>query len=231
MTDITRNHLIILAVTATLLVGSAVAIKWNVSMSELRNTCAEEKKIMAHKIRIEEGVECKDKLYEWSDHVAEEQQKFFAQNLGGVILELQPKLEIATVEKITTTIMEQSKAKNLDPVLITALIYQESSFNKFAIGTNGEIGLMQVAYETWKNDPILKGNGVDGKDKLYHIRTNIKAGTDIFAQYYKESDRDVVKALYRYNSGGIKLPQKLYYKIDYANRVLIRAYKISRRLR
>ncbi len=172
--------------------------------------------------------ECAEKVDEALESYLRGKKADFTNRLSSTIHKLQPRLDLALVEKITTTIIAESEAKGLDPILVTALIYEESAFNPMARSKRGAIGLMQIRYKTWKGSDILKGNGVSAKNKLYWIDLNIKCGTDILAQYYKESDSDMVRALNKYHSGRPDLPKnKKYYEVDYVNKVLIKAHKIS----
>lgn len=156
----------------------------------------------------------------------------FQKALAKSIIKMQSKLDEILANRISVEIINSCKNRKLDPIIITALICVESRFNVLAHGSKGEVGLMQIRYGTWKEDPILQGNGVSAKSKLYHIDINIKCGTDIFAKYYKESEYNVIKTLYRYNSGSKELPEnKKFYEISYANKVILTAYNIRESIR
>jgi len=142
------------------------------------------------------------------------------------VKKLQPKIDSQIANHIVDSIIEECKEKNIDPILITALIYVESKFDPMAISKKGAIGLMQVRYEIWKETPELKNNGIDTKDKLFWVDLNISCGTSIFKKYYEEADKDIVKTLWRYNSGQKKLPCQ-FYNVDYANKILIKSYEIK----
>jgi hypothetical protein len=168
-----------------------------------------------------------DKLY----RIAKVKQDF-QKVLSDSITKLQSKLDKQLADRIASEIITSSEVNRLDPILITALICVESRFDVLAHGSKGEVGLMQVRYKVWKEDPILQDNGVDAKSKLYWIDLNIGCGTKIFAKYYEESEYDVIKTLYRYNSGSKELPEnRKFYEIDYANRVILTAYKIRESIR
>lgn len=149
------------------------------------------------------------------------------EGLVEILLDFQPKLDRIVAEKIVHYILEESRQKNIDPILITALIWVESRFDPFAKSNKDAIGLMQIRYKVWKKTPILLENGARKEGSLYWIDINIKSGTSIFNEYYEHAKYDVIKALYRYNTGSTKLPKgKRYHEIPYANKVLINAYKI-----
>lgn len=156
----------------------------------------------------------------------------FQKALAKSIIKMQPKLDKPLANRITENIIIACEDRSLDPIMITALIWVESMFDPLAHSNKGAVGLMQVRYTTWKGTPTLKDNGVSAKYKLYHIDLNIKCGTEIFAEYYEKSGYNVVKTLYRYNSGSKDLPEgKQFYEIDYANKIIITACNIRESIR
>lgn len=156
----------------------------------------------------------------------------FQKSLSKSIIKMQPKLDKILANRISVEIINSCKDRELDPIMITALIWVESMFDPLAHSNKGAVGLMQVRYTTWKGTPALKDNGVSAKYKLYHIDLNIKCGTDIFAEYYEKSGYNVVKTLYRYNSGSKDLPEgSQFYEINYANKIIITACNIRESIR
>jgi len=148
--------------------------------------------------------------------------------LTAAILELQPKLDEILAKRIAKTIIVECGFSHLDPALVTGLIKVESGFNPFAESNQGALGLMQVRYSTWKEEPELIDNGVPAKGALFWIDRNIKSGTDILQKYYVEADCDMVRALYRYNTGKTKLPKDTNrWDIRYVNKVLYHAYQVK----
>lgn len=149
------------------------------------------------------------------------------EGLVRVIMDFQPKLDSIAAEKIVHHVLEESHQKDIDPILIAALIWVESRFDPFARSNKDAIGLMQIRYKVWKKEPALLENGARKEGSLYWIDINIKSGVAIFFEYYEHAELDVIKALYRYNTGSTKLPKgKRYHEISYVNKVLINAYKI-----
>ena len=149
------------------------------------------------------------------------------EELARVIMDFQPKLDRQVAEKIVHYIFEEAPRNGIDPILIAALMWVESRFDPFAKSNKGAIGLMQIRYKIWKKEPALLENGARKEGSLYWIDINIKSGIAIFFEYYEHAKLDVIKTLYRYNTGSTKLPKgKRYYEIPYVNKVLISAYKI-----
>lgn len=156
----------------------------------------------------------------------------FQKALAKSIIKMQPKLDEILANRISIEIINSCKNKSLDPIMIIALIWVESMFDPLAHSNKGAVGLMQVRYTMWKGTPTLKDNGVITKYKLYHVDLNIKCGTEIFAEYYEKSGYNVVKTLYRYNSGSKDLPEgKQFHEINYANKIIITACNIRESIR
>jgi soluble lytic murein transglycosylase len=98
------------------------------------------------------------------------------------------------------TLISSSKENGLDPVLVAALIRQESNFNPLATSPAGARGLMQLMPAVGKSVADTKGIGPWNPDLLYQPATNIKLGTahlSVLARKYPE----VVKVLSAYNAG------------------------------
>jgi len=98
------------------------------------------------------------------------------------------------------TLIASSKENGLDPVLVAALIRQESNFNPLATSPAGARGLMQLMPAVGKTVAESKGIGPWDPELLYQPATNIKLGTahlSGLARKYPE----VVKVLAAYNAG------------------------------
>jgi len=161
----------------------------------------------------------------------QKQYQITDKRLEEAIIKLQPRLDPDISSKIAKSILLECKRKNLDPALITGLISVESDFNPFTESPRGAIGLMQVRYAVWKEEPELKENGVPAKGALYWIDRNIKAGTEIFRKYYEAANCDLVTTLYRYNTGSPTLPKDTSrWELRYVNKVLYHAYIVKTHL-
>lgn len=103
-----------------------------------------------------------------------------------------------TLARIVAAVESNAKDKGLDPVLVLAVIAQESSFRPKVV-SHKDHGLMQVNTK-WQRHRIEKKKA---HDKLTHIETNIDLGTDILAEHCQRIKGCAPKkVLRRYN--GIK---------------------------
>jgi len=142
------------------------------------------------------------------------------------ILHLQPKLDPIIATEISEVVIRECTNRNLDPALLIGLMYVESNFNPFAESGKGAIGLTQVRYHTWKEEPELIDSGVSSKGALFWIDRNVTAGIQILQKYYTEADCDIAKALYRYNTGRTTLAKE-YWEIEYINKVIYNSYLVK----
>jgi soluble lytic murein transglycosylase len=100
-------------------------------------------------------------------------------------------------------ILENSK--NTDPVLVKALIRQESAFNPMARSRARAAGLMQLIYPTAKNF------GVKQPKELLDPNANIHAGSEFLAQLINEfGSVELALAAYNAGPGAVRQWQKRY---------------------
>ena len=97
--------------------------------------------------------------------------------------------------KITDSVFAQSRKHGFDPYLVMAIIFVESSFNRYAVSKAGAYGLMQVNYPVWKKELNIE------RSKLTQIDYNIELGLTILKGYLRETKGDMIKALILYNNG------------------------------
>jgi len=98
------------------------------------------------------------------------------------------------------TLIESSKAYNLDPALVASLIRQESNFNPRATSPVGARGLMQLMPPVGRT--IANGQGIAGytDESLYDPAINIKLGTQHLSGLFKKSS-EIERVLAAYNAG------------------------------
>lgn len=104
------------------------------------------------------------------------------------------------------TIAEQAQKRDLNPLLVTALIRQESRFEPEIRSKAGAVGLMQMMPSTgaWAAKQIrLKDYALDNPDD------NIKLGTWFLDQVHRSFDNNSLLAVASYNAGQGNLTQWL----------------------
>lgn len=126
------------------------------------------------------------------------------------IREINPKLDYMQAKEISDSVYHYAKLNGLDPVLVASVIAVESSFKSTAIGTKGEIGLMQLRPEFHLTHVT---NLKKRKEYLRGINTNIIAGTKyiaslkaVFGQVYGD-----IRFIEHYNRGPYSRPKKFTY--------------------
>ena len=97
----------------------------------------------------------------------------------------------STAERVSPMIVLHSERQGLDPLLVAAVIRQESTYRSQAVSPAGAVGLMQVMPRYWQQ--TCPGN-------LYNENNNIQCGSYILTKYH-QSAGDWEKALAYYNVG------------------------------
>jgi soluble lytic murein transglycosylase-like protein len=101
-------------------------------------------------------------------------------------------------KKYLTIIQYEATRADLDPQIVLSVITVEGKFNKYAIGSSGERGMMQVM-PFWLN--LIGNSNMD----LFDVQTNIRFGCIILRYYLKLEKGNLTRALARYN-GALLLP-------------------------
>lgn len=96
-----------------------------------------------------------------------------------------------TAQRISPYIIEGSEKHDVDPILIAAIIQQESSYRANAKSSGGAVGLMQVIPSYWR---------ATCGSNLYDERTNVLCGSYILADYHDKAG-SWKKAIAYYNVG------------------------------
>jgi len=146
-------------------------------------------------------------------------------------------LSDGAIWEISNTILQESRRRSLDPMLILAVINVESSFEHGAVSVMGARGLMQirpVVAHALANELIGKETETSEVLEPYFSRfgpeqldlddpvLNIKLGVS-YLHLLKKSFRDLKLALTAYNRGPTDVKNRLEedeaVPLDYANRV------------
>lgn len=106
-------------------------------------------------------------------------------------------------------IIETSAAKHgVDPMLVKAIIFTESSFCPQKVGKDGEIGLMQIRHAAAADWAESKGVKQPTPEEMYQPELNIEIGTwyitRALRRWYKNPDF-LRMALAEYNAGRSRL--------------------------
>ena len=125
--------------------------------------------------------------------------------------------DVPLSEDLQLYIIELCDARGIDPAIVMAIIYRESSYRAEVIGDNGNsFGLMQIQ-PRWNYTRMLKLGCTDLLDPYQ----NVKVGIDILAEQIYRYDGDIAKAVTAYNWG--KFPGEV---TQYAKDVLQKAQEL-----
>ena len=93
-----------------------------------------------------------------------------------MVTEANRELTAGQVLEIAKHTVRMGLMYNVDPVLIASVMSVESKYRPMAVGSSGEIGLMQILPRTaeWISNQLGEEFS---KDKLYSVSTNIRYGT------------------------------------------------------
>ncbi len=108
-------------------------------------------------------------------------------------------------QDVVKTLIEVSRDNQYDPIFLMAIIKTESHFKPNAIGSAGEIGLMQIKPDTAKWICEKKGLEWKGKNSLKDPRYNIEIGASYFKYLKKSLKSKAASYIAAYNMGINKL--------------------------
>lgn len=111
-------------------------------------------------------------------------------------------------ESFTKTLLDLSKSHSYDPVFILAVIKTESSFDFNAVGSAGEIGLMQIKPDTAKWICEMKNIAWKGPEALKDPEYNIMLGGYYFKYLKKAVNSKSIKYVNAYNLGLSSMKRK-----------------------
>lgn len=96
-----------------------------------------------------------------------------------------------TADRVSPMIIQSAERYQMDPLLMAALIRQESSYRTNVSSPAGAVGLTQIIPRYWQNTCM---------GDLFDENTNINCGTYILSKYTQQAG-DSKKALAYYNVG------------------------------
>jgi soluble lytic murein transglycosylase len=109
------------------------------------------------------------------------------------------------VHRFDGLIREVAAQYELDPELVRAVVWQESRFNPLAVGSRGEIGLMQVTREAAVEWAAAQGRTTPELAELFVPTVNLHVGTWYLARalaYWAQyQENPLPYALAEYNAG------------------------------
>ncbi|MBC7692001.1 MAG: lytic transglycosylase domain-containing protein [Methylotenera sp.] len=111
--------------------------------------------------------------------------------------------------QVATALLQEASRYSFDPIFLMAVIAHESGFNPLAIGTSGEIGLMQIKPDTaeWIADKYdLK---YDSAETLKNPVENIKIGAAYMSFLRERFDSHSRLYLAAYNMGAKNVDRAL----------------------
>ena len=100
-------------------------------------------------------------------------------------------VDSTTANRVAPMIVQSAEQYQVDPLLIAAMIHQESSYRNYVVSPAGAVGLTQVMPSYWQQ--TCPGD-------LFEEANNINCGTYILAKY-NQSAGSWKKALAYYNVG------------------------------
>lgn len=114
--------------------------------------------------------------------------------------------------RFDAVIQAAAQKHKIDPLLIKALIWQESRFSPTASGKNGEAGLMQIRHCVAADWSKANRQPRPEPHELFDPYINLEIGTWYLARsirYWKDARHVLSMALWEYNAGRFSIKQKL----------------------
>jgi len=110
-------------------------------------------------------------------------------------------LGTAEETRLAQVIMGESRARDLDPLFILALIKTESEFNNWSRSSKGALGLMQIMPSTGRELAGAMSLDWRGEATLFDPYTNVKMGVYYFNSLKSRYNHDMKLSLAAYNAG------------------------------
>ena len=148
---------------------------------------------------------------------------YAALTINAAAVEIPPATYNVPLERdVQLHVIDECEEHNIDPVIVFAIIEQESRYTADVIGDSGNsLGLMQIQ-PRWHEARMEQLGCTD----LLDPKQNVTVGVNILAELLERYDGNVEKALTAYNRGHYSGTVS-----EYTHSVLERAEAIERRTR
>jgi len=168
---------------------------------EVIDIAFDERYTVNERVRSAHAKEILGRGYEGSNASKLEGEMFLNVEILNLVRRSLPKKHEKKAEKITKAILEQSKKYSIDPVFVVSIIRTESGFNPDAVGSVGELGLMQLKPKT--GEYIAKRFKIPYKDSssLRDPVRNIQLGVAYFSYLREKFKNHSYRYIAAYNSG------------------------------
>ncbi len=114
--------------------------------------------------------------------------------------ESRPYFDVPLSEDLQNYIFYLCEDNGIDPAIIVAMCFRESTYNANKIGDDGQaFGLMQI-HPRWHYERMVSLNCTDLLDPYQ----NVTVGIDYLCELLNRYDGDMAKALVAYNQGSFK---------------------------
>lgn len=143
-------------------------------------------------------------------------------------LQLKEYFDVPLSHDLQDFIAELCEIYHVDPAIVVAMIYKESTYRADAMGDSGKsYGLMQIQ-KRWHAARMDKL----GVDDLLDPYQNVAVGIDFLAELIKKYDGNVEKALVAYNMGASGAYKNCFskgvYSSKYSRAVLAKAESLQK---
>jgi len=113
---------------------------------------------------------------------------------------------LGRVERFATEIRAAAEESGLDPCLVAAIVYSESSGDPSAVSKANAVGLMQLLPPATEDSARRLGVDVPTPEELLEDPAlNLRLGASHFAWTLRNENDDAERALVAYNAGRTKL--------------------------
>ncbi|WP_282010568.1 lytic transglycosylase domain-containing protein [Nitrospina watsonii] len=136
------------------------------------------------------------------------QERRIKNRIHEVMRKYNSRLDKKRMRRISNRIFSESRKNGHDPLLLTALIVTESSFNQQAESHKGALGLMQIRPATGSAMATEAQMAWKGDFSLLNPDTNIALGA-LYLKKMQKRFRDLDLALEAYNHGPSQLSRYL----------------------